>query len=408
MLDTKCPLAVLDVSVHKEAAVNPHLCTHMTSCPPGMSLRLLGVLRHSSLSVHLHEPEACQRTPALTSLQMLELFSVVGWCCWKQCACTHPPAIFHTLHELEALDVCSGTQGLCLPGVTCLPAGGGSRHGGEAYLWHWHRLEEATCTRAGSAGLGSGPGPTMALQACASSGGAQDRAGMAFKRLEELWGVQKAVLEVQSPAKSLGELLRVQPPVGEAGRGEASEADAEALQALQQLLLPQATGAGPPPAVPSADSSSPAGAAVVGASATSSELGAPSPGVAPATAEQQQQQVALLAKLSSLPALATSDLQALLAANAQQQQQGSGQGKGAARARRNRVGLAGAARRDRNVADQVRHQLRLRRHVQWLSSSIRVGRQVFQGMTGRWQTRWCLKCTPIMSHCCLRSQALVD
>ena len=227
----------------------------------------------------------------------------------------------------------------------------------------------ATCPPAGSAGLGSGPGPTLALQACASDSAAQDRAGMAFKRLEELWGVQKAVLEVQSPAKPLGELLRVQPLLGQAGRGEASEAEAEsaALQALQQLLLPQATGAGPPPAVPSADSSSPAGAAVAGASATSSELGAPSPGAAQATAEQQQQQVALLAKLSSLPALATSDLQALLAANAQQQQQqqGRGQGQGATGAHRHRVGHAGAARRDRNdVAIQVRQQRRLGRQVQ--------------------------------------------
>lgn len=191
--------------------------------------------------------------------------------------------------------------------------------------------------------------------------------------------MQKAVLEVQSPAQSLGELLRVHPPMmGEAGRGEASEAEAEseALQALQQLLLPQAAGVGPPPAVPSADSSSPAGAAVAGASATSSGPGAPSPGAAQATAEQQQQQVALLAKLSSLPALATSDLQALLAASAQQQQQqGRGQGKGAAGGHRNDVGHASAARRDRTVTDLVRQQLRLGRHAQWLPSSLWVGRQ---------------------------------
>ena len=243
-------------------------------------------------------------------------------------------------------------------------------------------LEEATCTRAGSAGLGGGPGPSLPLQACASSGAAQDRAGMAFRRLEELWRVQKAVQEVQSPAKSLGELLRVQPPAGAAGKGEASEAEAEseALQALQQLLLPQATGVGPPPAVPSADSSSPAGAALAGASATSSELGAPSPGAALATAEQQQQQVALLAKLSSLPALATSDLQALLAANVQQQQQqGRGRGRGAAGAHRDRAGRAGAAMRDSKVADQVRQQLRLGTHVQWVFKWCRVGRQVLNG-----------------------------
>ena len=276
-------------------------------------------------------------------------------------------------------------------------------------VWGWRErlplalqlLEEATCIRAGSAGLGSGPGPTLAHQACASSGAAQDRAGIAFKRLEELWRVQKAVQEVQSPAKSLGELLRVQAPMGEAGSGAASEAEAEgeALQALQQLLLPQATGGGPPPVVPSADSSSPAGAAVVGASATSSELGGPSPGAAQATAEQQEQQVALLAKLSSLPALATSDLQALLAANAQQQQQGRGQGKGAAGAHCHRIGHAGAARRDGNVADQVRLGRACAVDVQ----KVQGGHAGVAGRDREVADQMGPDCTLSMSHCCLRS-----